>query len=61
MPNQDLNADIIADYNEACRIYNDSPRASAALLRLALQKLCKQLGETGENINEDIKKLVKKV
>jgi hypothetical protein len=59
-PNEDLNPEIINDYNEATLIFNDSPRAAAALLRLALQKLCKQLGEKGENINDDIKELVLK-
>ncbi|MBL4573843.1 MAG: DUF4145 domain-containing protein [Gammaproteobacteria bacterium] len=59
-PNTDLDQEIQEDYLEAARIFSDSPRASAALLRLALQKLCKQLGEKGENINQDIKNLVKK-
>jgi len=59
-PNSDLTQEIQNDYLEAARVFNESPRASAALLRLALQKLCKQLGEKGENINEDIKILVKK-
>ncbi len=59
-PNDDLSGDIKKDYLEAANIFSDSPRASAALLRLALQKLCKQLGEKGDNINEDIKNLVKK-
>lgn len=57
-PNSDLNEDIQNDYLEAANVFNDSPRASAALLRLALQKLCKQLGEKGKDINTDIKKLV---
>lgn len=60
LPNDDLSEDIKKDYLEAAIIFNDSVRSSAALLRLALQKLCKQLGEKGDNINADIKNLVKK-
>lgn len=60
LPNEDLSEDIRKDYLEAANIFNDSPRASAALLRLSLQKLCKQLGEKGDNINTDIANLVKK-
>lgn len=58
--NIDLPESIIADYNEAADVYNLSPRSSAAMLRLAIQKLCKHLGESGENINQDIKNLVTK-
>jgi hypothetical protein len=57
-PNQDMSEDVQRDYIEAANVLSDSPRAAAALLRLALQKLCKQLGENGENINEDIKHMV---
>jgi len=39
-PNSDLSEDIKKDYLKAANIFTDSPRASAALLRLALQKLC---------------------
>jgi len=60
LPNDDLSEDIKKDYLEAATIFNDSVRSSAALLRLALQKLCRQLGEKGENINTDIGNLVKK-
>jgi hypothetical protein len=59
-PNEDLEEDIRKDYNEAAEIVEKSPKSAAALLRLAIQKLCKQLGEKGENINNDIGELVKK-
>jgi len=59
-PNEDLDVEIKKEYNEAANIVEKSPRAAAALLRLAIQKLCKQLGESGENINSDIGELVKK-
>ena len=58
--NEDLTEDIKIDYQEAARVLADSPRSAAAILRLALQKLCRQLGEKGENINDDIGELVKK-
>lgn len=58
-PNQDLPEDIQEDYKEAASILQVSPRGSAALLRLAIQKLCEELGGKGKNINEDIKELVK--
>ncbi len=60
MANPDLPEDVIIDYNEAKDIVNISPRGAAALLRLAIQKICVYLGEKGKNINDDIANLVKK-
>lgn len=57
-PNDDLDEDIKSLYLEAASILIDSPKGSTALLRLALQKLLKQLGKSGKNINSDIKDLV---
>lgn len=57
--NPDLPADVRLDYEEASRILNLSPRGAAALLRLAIQKLCKELGGKGKKIDDDIAALVK--
>ena len=47
-------------YEEAGLIYNKSPRAACALLRLAIDRLCNELGENDRDINKNIGALVKK-
>ena len=58
-PNTDLDADIQLDYQEAAGILNKSPRGACALLRVAIEKLCQQLGKPKNNLNDNIAFLVK--
>jgi len=59
-PNPQMPQEVSKLYLEATAIRSKSSRGSAALLRLAIQVLCKELGEEGKNINKDIGELVKK-
>jgi Domain of unknown function (DUF4145) len=58
-PHPDMPESIKADFEEARTVFAGSPRSSAALLRLAIQKICIELGLPGKNLNKDIGKLVK--
>jgi hypothetical protein len=60
MPHPDMPESIREDYEEARGVFLTSARSAAALLRLAIQKLCKELGEKGKHIDTDIGELVKK-
>lgn len=57
---EDMPEDVVSDYEEARLVAAYSPRSAAALLRLALQKLCKYLGEPGTHIDTDIRSLAKR-
>ena len=59
-PHGDMPYSVVGYYNEARQIAGDSPRAAAALLRLAAKKLCEELGETERNLNRAIGNLKKK-
>ena len=58
--NPDMPESVKQLYEEAGLIYNKSPRAACALLRLAIDRLCNELGETDRDINKNIGELVKK-
>ena len=54
----DMPDDVAGDYDEARAIAVESPRAAAALLRLALQKLMPHLGISTDSLNDGIGVLV---
>ncbi len=56
----DLPPDMKVDFDEAARIVHDSPRGAVALLRLCVEKLCKQLGNPKNGLNDNIRALVAK-
>ncbi len=59
MPNPDLPDEVRGVVEEARHILEPSPKGAAALLRLSIQMLCKELGLAGKDLNNDIGTLVK--
>jgi len=57
---EDMPKSVLEYYNEAREISNLSPRSAAALLRIAVKKLCEHLGENEPNLNRAIGNLHKK-
>jgi Domain of unknown function (DUF4145) len=60
LPNPDMPEDVKKIYNEAREVSSLSPRASAALLRLALEMLLPQVGAKKDKIDNMIGELVGK-
>jgi hypothetical protein len=59
-PNGDLPELVKRLFDEARSIVTDSPKGAAALLRLCIQHLCVELGESGKNLDSAIANLVSK-
>ena len=59
-PVQDMPEDVKKLFVEAASICHRSPRAACALLRLAIEVLCDQLGATGDTVSAKISSLVKR-
>ena len=60
LPNSDMPSEIKKIFEEARKISNLSPKASAGLLRVCVEKLTEELGEKEGNLNTRIANLVKK-
>lgn len=58
--NSDMPPNIKVIFDEARMIFKHSPRASAALLRLCIEKICKHLDAEGVTLDQKIGSLVKK-
>lgn len=58
LPEEDMPDEIKNDFEDARQVLTISSRSSAALLRLAVEKLCIHLGYSGDNINQAIGKMV---
>lgn len=59
MPHPMMPPHVAGIYDEARRVFDESPRAAAALLRLTIQTLCAHLGQSDKSVNDAIAQLVK--
>ena len=57
---EEMPPEVAEDYDEARNVVDDSSRAAAALLRLAIEKLTIELGAEGNDLNARIGNLVEK-
>lgn len=57
---EDMPKLVLEYYNEARDVSDISPRSAAALLRIAVKKLCEELGENDPNLNRAIGNLHKR-
>jgi hypothetical protein len=58
--NQDLPETIRSLCEEAKSVVDQSPKGASALLRLGIQHLCGELGESGRDLDKDVASLVSK-
>ena len=58
LPAEDTPDNVRRDFEEARQVVNDSPRAAAALLRLAIEKIVDELGADGDSLHARIGNLV---
>lgn len=59
-PEKDMPESVKKLYEEAASICHRSPRAACALLRLAIEVLCDELGATGDTVSAKISSMVKR-
>lgn len=55
----DMPDELKIDFEEARKVLSISPRASAALLRLVVQKLCNMVGDSEKTIDQNIGQMVR--
>lgn len=59
-PHSALEGDVLSDFMEANEIASRSPRGAAALLRVAVERLCRQITKSDATLDEMIGELVRR-